>query len=251
MNRDTTNQAIGRTRRAVLVFADSIVLDLRRRRWPLELRLFLEPPRLDPDATAGADVHFFTRTPGDVRASRLTGAQIHLQRGGSFADRLENALESLARLGYRQVAVVGCDCPELEASDVRKAFEQLGSHRLVLGPDHGGGVYLIALRLEDRRLLEGIHWQKNRDCRALQARFGAAETCLLDVKHDLDGLRDLWLLCRSSRYWRRMARLLLERQESSLPGKDLPRVDLIPPQERRRWQRPPPSSIHPAGSSSP
>ena len=48
---------------------------------------------------------------------------------------------------------MGRDCPGLGALDIERAFAELTSKKLVLGPDHRGGCYLIAFRIADRMVL--------------------------------------------------------------------------------------------------
>lgn len=227
-------------RRAVLVFADAVAADLARRRWPESFQPLLQTQTFDAEWSGGSDVHFFTAngiTPPDLPAS----ITIHTQRGATFAERLENAVETLAKLGYRQVVIVGRDCPDLEAADIERAFEQLDDHKLVLGPDHRGGCYLIALHLCDRAMLKGICWQQNTDCAELARRFGAAQTALLPVKLDLDSVTDIRLLARSTSRWRYLAAELLRSLASGVtPFLFRP---FISSQAFLRvlWQLPPPS----------
>lgn len=234
---DSAGQA---ERRAVLVFADAVAADLARRRWPESFQPLLQTQTFDAEWSGGADVHFFTAagiTPPDLPAS----ITIHAQQGATFAERLENAVETLAGLGYTQVVIVGRDCPDLEAADIERAFEQLDDYRLVLGPDHRGGCYLIALHLSDRARLKGICWQRNTDCDELARRFGSDQTALLPVKLDLDGVADIRLLARSTSRWRYLAaELLLSFASGVTPFLFRP---FISSQAFLRvfWQLPPPS----------
>src|SRR5438552_5625985 len=120
------NQPKSIVRRAVLVFADSLAKDLSRRRWSRRLAALLRVPEFD-SSEIGADVHVFT-----------SGRQ----HGSTFGERLSNAVKDLAQSGYEQIVIVGRDCPQLNADDIRSAFERLGQNRAVLGPDHRGGCYL-------------------------------------------------------------------------------------------------------------
>ena len=116
---------------------------------------------------------------------------VHRQTGRTFAARFENAIETIARLGYDEVVAIGRDCPALRGLDIERAFAELKSKKLVLGPDHRGGCYLIAFRSADRELLRDVRWKRNTDCAQLLHRAGAAQVFLLPVKHDLDSWSDL------------------------------------------------------------
>ena len=182
-------------RRAVLIFADNIGLDLSRRRLPTAVSSLFRSPALSSLSAGAFDVHVF----GSVSCRIRGGRQFHRQCGGDFAQRFESAIETLTALGYSEVVAVGRDCPALVATDIEQAFAELQAHRLVLGPDHRGGCYLIALRTSDRALLRGIRWKRNTDCAQLCDRSGAATVFLLPVKHDIDSWADLKLAAQVAR----------------------------------------------------
>jgi uncharacterized protein DUF2064 len=225
-------------RRALLIFADSAHSDCKHRGWPNAFRILLETQSLTFDESPGFDVHLF-RGRGVWRLVP-SSVQVHFQEGASFGQKLETAIESLARLGYQEIVVVGRDCPELEQSDIFEAFALLGRHRLVLGPDHRGGCYLIGIHANDRRKLSGIRWQRNTDFRQILNRFGDQDVCRLCVKIDLDSLTDVWLLARSRSQWSVVAELL--RQLLLTCKSFLRRIAKMYPVEKQReyWQLPPP-----------
>lgn len=189
--------------RAILIFADNLGADLARRGLPRATEQLLLPENTIT-RFPGADVHLFTS--GAAASAKL---RVHAQSGVSFGDRLENALETLAAQGYQEIVAIGRDCPELRAADIALAFEQLPKKRLVLGPDHRGGCYLIGLRTEDRALLRGVSWKRNTDCAELRARCGKSAVFLLSVKHDVDSWADLRLLARGSGWIADLARSLV------------------------------------------
>lgn len=225
-------------RRALLIFADSAHTDCKRRGWPSTFRILLETQSFTFEENRGFDLHLFTSR----GRHRPVGSslQVHFQCGASFAERLENAIESLAQLGYQEIVIVGRDCPELGQSDIFEAFALLRQHRLVLGPDHRGGCYLIGIHVNDQGKLHGIRWQRNTDFRQIVDRFGDQQVCRLCVKLDLDSLSDVWLLTRSQSPWgivsKLLRKLLLNCQYFSL------RTAKIYPIENQReyWQLPPP-----------
>jgi glycosyltransferase A (GT-A) superfamily protein (DUF2064 family) len=224
--------------RALLIFADSAHTDCKRRGWPSAFRILLETQRFEVEENAGIDLHLFSTrgSRGPVSAS----VRVHLQEGTTFGQRLENAIESLARIGYQEIVIVGRDCPDLGQSDIGTAFEQLRQHRLVLGPDHRGGCYLIGIHARDRERLHGIRWQRNTDFCQILNRFGNQEVFRLCVKIDLDSLSDVWLLARSQGPWSIEAELLrkllatcrffLRQTAKTYPLKN----------QREYWQLPPP-----------
>lgn len=226
-------------RQAVLVFANASALDCQRRRWPRAFGRLFETHDLADFQRVDCDIHVFS-SPGSHHFQLSCGAQ-HRQEGSSFAQKLQNAVETLACLGYEKIVIVGGDCPDLNAGDVDQAFRLLQGKRLALGPDHRGGCYLIGLHTQDRDCLKNICWQRNTDFEELVSRFGAENAGCLSVKIDLDDFADLRSLARSLSSYRFEAALLLDSlgrvpkegrfQSKSLAGK-----------QRIFWQLPPPAA---------
>ena len=230
---------------ALLVFADPVALDLHRRRWSRVLApaLRVDLGRFSPTAAAKWDVHVFSS--GALTDTIPADCHGHVQRGSKFAERLENAVQTLRVAGYARVIVVGRDCPELDAEDVASAFARLSAGTsLVLGPDQSGGCYLIGFQTEQADVLRGVRWQVGTDCAQLCRRRGATETVLLTVKMDLDCVADLRafvaqsvqggaaLIQRVLKNAADAARMILFTREC--------RYDLARQVQRIRWQLPPP-----------
>lgn len=238
-------------RKAVLIFAAALVEDLERRKLQRKFRAFLEIPALDTTVTNESDIHIFATAPVSAAKSealsRLTGDApifVHRQKGNCFAERLSNAIEELYLLGYRQVAIIGRDCPELKSADIRTAFDRLSRFRLVIGPDHRGGCYLIAFHLKDRNKLHEVQWQRNTDHAQLKRIFGDESTSLLLIKHDIDSIADVRLLAKLKCEAGIKAKTLLQgyrqhyHQEIELHTRIFLPTDL----QRSYWQLPPPCS---------
>ena len=169
-------------------------------------RQLLNLPAFASEFSPAIDVHLFT----SAGNAGVAGPHVHRQSGHSFAERFENAIETIARLGYDEVVAVGRDCPTLRALDIAQAFAELASKKLVLGPDHRGGCYLIAFRSADRELLRDVLWRQNTDCAQLRKRCGVAEVTLLPVKHDLDSWADLRIFARTGDSLARLASFLVK-----------------------------------------
>ncbi len=224
-------------RRAVLIFADSIAADLSRRGFPNGASALLRHPAAQLENSVEYDVHLFSRAflPGDA------GGKFHLQRGASFAARLENAIERLSALGYEEIVAIGRDCPDLRPEDIALAFERLTPCKLVLGPDHRGGCYLIGFRVVDRSLLHGIQWNRNTDCAQLCSRTDEVAVAFLEVKQDVDTWSDLHLLAQAADACGRLVRfLLLQIDPSSSQSRVAPLVIESWQAELARRQLPPP-----------
>jgi glycosyltransferase A (GT-A) superfamily protein (DUF2064 family) len=157
-------------------------------------------------------------------------------------ERFANAIETISALGYDEIAAIGRDCPDLRTSDLALAFSELANKRLVLGPDHRGGCYLIAFRARDRHLLHGVRWLRNTDCAQLRERCRAADVFLLPIKQDLDSWADLKVAARGTDRISRLAAELLLLVSNFAQALDH-FVDLAARRVRLRWQMPPPALI--------
>jgi glycosyltransferase A (GT-A) superfamily protein (DUF2064 family) len=192
------------TRDAVLVFARGAETDRRLRGLSRAAGTLLRGSALAAAATgAAADVHLFT--PGAAPVRGEGGYVVHGQRGRTFGQRLSNAVASLAGLGYQRIVIVGGDCPDLSAADVRDALAGLAGHDAVLGPDHRGGCWLIAIHARDAARLRGVRWRRGTDFAELLARFADRAVATLSLKIDIDGPADVSLLARTAPRWRWLA----------------------------------------------
>ena len=82
------------------------------------------------------------------RAKRLapSGAIIIPQKGRDLGERLRNIFSHLFSIGYKKIAIIGADSPDLPIEYIEKSFLLLkGKTGLVLGPAEDGGYYIIAM----------------------------------------------------------------------------------------------------------
>jgi uncharacterized protein len=94
---------------------------------------------------------FFRTCAGTYRAA------LYPQIGAELGARIQHAFEQgLTR--YRNVIIVGCDCPVLKTHHIREANAALADHDAVLIPSEDGGYALIGLRRCDARLFENVAW---------------------------------------------------------------------------------------------
>lgn len=113
---------------------------------------------LQSDRATRVEVYF---TGGDQQLMEdWLGADIiyQPQGEGDLGQRMKSAFQTAFAAGMEGVAIVGTDCPGLDAKIMAQAFEQLNGHDLVLGPAMDGGYYLIGLRRVIPELFAGINW---------------------------------------------------------------------------------------------
>ena len=113
------------------------------------------------------------------------------QRGTDFGSKLTAAVGEVLANGYRNVIIVGNDCPTLSVGGIRQALEALEAGRSVIGPDVRGGVWLLGLRAEDFRAkqLTALPWQTAALAQALETTL--PDPIRLTVRRDYNRLGEL------------------------------------------------------------
>ena len=116
-----------------------------------------------------------------------------LQTGNDLGQRMRNAFVALFNKGYRQVAIVGSDCPDITADLIEQAFLELDRFDIVIGPATDGGYYLLALKKLYPAIFENITWSTNHVleqtlaiCKSINQSFH-----LLPVLSDVDVAEDI------------------------------------------------------------
>lgn len=71
---------------------------------------------------------------------------LHLQRGKTLAEKMQQAFSLLFQQGYKGVLLAGSDIPLLEQKLWKNAFLALKDKDMVLGPSMDGGYYLLGLK---------------------------------------------------------------------------------------------------------
>ena len=82
------------------------------------------------------------------------------QRGDGFGERLLAAAKDILAIGYGAVCLIDSDSPTVPGAAFYQAVAALKQpgDRVVLGPSHDGGYYLIGLKQAHRELFERIAW---------------------------------------------------------------------------------------------
>jgi rSAM/selenodomain-associated transferase 1 len=82
------------------------------------------------------------------------------QRGDGFGERLLASAEDILSCGFASVCLIDSDSPTVPASCFEQAVAALArpGDRIVLGPSHDGGYYLIGLKHPHPEPFQDIHW---------------------------------------------------------------------------------------------
>lgn len=194
------------TDRCVLLFVRDPHNEARAKRLGRAQRLFAQITRRLTAAVARLDDVDLVVVGETLKPIPLATRQF-VQPAGTFGERLSAAFSAARAAGYQQIVAVGCDTPALAVRHLRRAFQLLETHDLVLGPAADGGAYLIGARIDPAPLFAQVIWQTEAVLAALQqlARHGAV---LPEVLGDLDRTNDIPALLHGARCTRALARRL-------------------------------------------
>jgi hypothetical protein len=120
------------------------------------------------------------------------------QRGEGFGERLLATAEDLLACGYGSVCLIDSDSPTVPAAAFEQAIAELKKpgDRIILGPSHDGGYYLIGLKRAHSELFANITWSTSTVFAETVAAANDAnlETVILPLWYDVDDAATLNLL---------------------------------------------------------
>ena len=120
------------------------------------------------------------------------------QRGDTFGGRLLYAAEDILDCGYASVCLIDSDSPTVPAAAYQQAINLLArpGDRIVLGPAHDGGYYLIGLKRPHPRPFHNITWSTSTVADETRNRCHSANLELIELPlwYDVDDAPTLDLL---------------------------------------------------------
>jgi uncharacterized protein len=188
---------------------------------PGKVKTRLAPP-LTLDQSAAINICFLRDTTENIAAVAGTGAAAGIisytpvgdealfddllpvgftlvaQRGDGFGERLLATAEDLLACGYGSVCLIDSDSPTVPAAAFEQAVKELArpGDRIVLGPSHDGGYYLIGLKSARPEPFANITWSTSTVFAETVAATKAAgiETVVLPLWYDVDDAASLNIL---------------------------------------------------------
>lgn len=115
-----------------------------------------------------------------------------LQQGNNLGERMQVAFSVTFQNKYKQVVLIGTDCPYLTSEIIAQAFEMLNGNDVVIGPAKDGGYYLIGMNQIQSEIFKNIPWSTEivlketiKKCAQLQLKYA-----LLPILSDIDDAED-------------------------------------------------------------
>lgn len=120
------------------------------------------------------------------------------QRGDLFGERLLAAAEDILACGFASVSLIDSDSPTVPHSAFAQAVQELSKpgDRIVLGPSHDGGYYLIGLKQPHPEPFSRISWSTASVAEETRERCREASLSLVELPlwYDVDDAQTLALL---------------------------------------------------------
>ncbi len=120
------------------------------------------------------------------------------QRGDAFGERLLAAAQDILACGYGSVCLIDSDSPTVPRAAFEQAVAELArpGDRVVLGPSHDGGYYLIGLKSPHPEPFACIRWSTGSVADETRQRCQEADLELVElpVWYDVDDAATLDLL---------------------------------------------------------
>jgi len=121
------------------------------------------------------------------------------QRGDGFGERLLAAAQDILAIGYGSVCLIDSDSPTVPTAAYAQAVHALAQpgDRIVLGPSHDGGYYLIGLKHPHPAPFQNITWSTSSVLTETlqQCREASLEVVTLPIWYDVDDAQTLAILC--------------------------------------------------------
>ena len=120
------------------------------------------------------------------------------QRGEAFGERLFAAAKDILACGYGAVCLIDSDSPTVPKTAFVQAVQALArpGDRVVLGPSHDGGYYLIGLKVAHAEPFQAISWSTEHVAEQTRQRCVEAglEVVELPLWYDVDDAATLAIL---------------------------------------------------------
>ncbi|WP_018478543.1 TIGR04282 family arsenosugar biosynthesis glycosyltransferase [Pontibacter roseus] len=84
--------------------------------------------------------------------------QKQVQPAGDLGERMSASFAAAFADGYTSVVIIGSDCLQLTSDIILKAFENLKTHEVVVGPALDGGYYLLGMNGLHPELFQDKRW---------------------------------------------------------------------------------------------
>jgi rSAM/selenodomain-associated transferase 1 len=115
------------------------------------------------------------------------------QSGKDLGARMLHAFKTGFDDGYKNIVIIGSDCPDVTTRIIEQAFDQLNKHDVVVGPSADGGYYLLGMNKMHGDLFSDIAWSTEHVMEQTLEKINdlSLSLSLLTELNDIDTIKDL------------------------------------------------------------
>jgi rSAM/selenodomain-associated transferase 1 len=117
--------------------------------------------------------------------------QKHLQVGEDLGIRMLHAFKNGFKAGYEKVIIIGSDLYDLSSENIEKAFTELATNNLVIGPAKDGGYYLLGMNSLHTCIFKNKDWGTDTVRKDTLEDLKDQKVKLLEFKNDIDVYEDI------------------------------------------------------------
>ncbi|MFK8061385.1 MAG: TIGR04282 family arsenosugar biosynthesis glycosyltransferase [Polaribacter sp.] len=117
--------------------------------------------------------------------------QKHQQVGEDLGIRMLNAFKNGFDAGYKKVMIIGSDLYDLSSKNIEKAFIELDTNDVVLGPAEDGGYYLLGMNALKENIFKNKDWGTETVRKDTLNDLIDKKVKLLEFKNDIDVYEDI------------------------------------------------------------
>jgi len=117
--------------------------------------------------------------------------QKHLQVGEDLGIRMKNAFKNGFEAGYEKVMIIGSDLYDLTSSTVEKAFQELNTSDVVIGPAEDGGYYLLGMNSLEKNIFKNKEWGTSSVRKDTLNDLKDKKIRILEMLNDVDVFEDI------------------------------------------------------------
>jgi rSAM/selenodomain-associated transferase 1 len=117
--------------------------------------------------------------------------QKHLQVGEDLGIRMLHAFKNGFEAGYEKVMIIGSDLYDLSSENIEKAFTELATNNLVIGPAEDGGYYLLGMNSLHTSIFKNKDWGTDTVRKNTLEDLKDKTVKLLEYKNDIDIYEDI------------------------------------------------------------
>ncbi|QNM85553.1 TIGR04282 family arsenosugar biosynthesis glycosyltransferase [Polaribacter pectinis] len=117
--------------------------------------------------------------------------QKHQQFGEDLGIRMKNAFKNGFDAGYKKVLIIGSDLYDLSSKNIEKAFNELDTNDVVIGPAEDGGYYLLGMNTLEENVFKNKEWGTETVRKDTLTDLIDKKVKLLEFKNDIDVYEDI------------------------------------------------------------